>query len=98
MTDAHTEPRPQSDPELRAVLPSIPAGAVATFLVCLASMPYLAATMGDPNRGAIAVLMGIGMLGGGLVLVLPRERLLGSGFRNVFFVAWTSVDVALITA
>jgi diguanylate cyclase (GGDEF)-like protein len=95
---AHAEARHGADPELRAVLPSIPSGALTTFVVILAATPYLAATWERPNRGAMAVLFAIGMLAGCLVLLLPRERLLGSRLRHPFFISWTAVDVCLIAA
>ena len=98
MTSAQAEPRHSVDPELRAVLPSIPAGALITLLVGIAATPYLAATWDDPHRGAIAVILALGVLGAGLVLLLPRERLLGSRFRDPFFVSWTALDGALIAA
>lgn len=44
MSTAQAEPRQTADPELRAVLPSIPAGALITVLVGVAATPYLAAT------------------------------------------------------
>jgi diguanylate cyclase (GGDEF)-like protein len=98
MRSAHAEPRPSADPELRAVLPSIPAGAITTFFVCLAAGPYLLATWDEPNRGTISLLLGAGMLAGILVLWLPREWLLNTRMREPFFISWTVVDVALIAA
>jgi diguanylate cyclase (GGDEF)-like protein len=98
MSTAQAEPRPSADPELRAVLPSIPAGALTTFVVCLAATPYLVATWDHANRGAITILLAAGMLGGMLVLLLPRERLLDTRVRDPFFITWTAVDAALIAA
>jgi diguanylate cyclase (GGDEF)-like protein len=98
MSPAQAEPRHSTDPELRAVLPSIPTGALATLLIGIAATPYLLATADQPHRGTIAILLGIAVLGGIGVLLLPRERVLGSNLRHPFFITWTTVDVSLIVA
>ena len=86
------------DPELRALLPAIGAGALTTFAVVGAALAYLAATWEEPNRPALAVLFLIALAGGTLVMVLPRERVLAPPWQTYFFLGWSGLDIALITA
>jgi diguanylate cyclase (GGDEF)-like protein len=83
--------------ELRFRLDSVPAGAWVTFILCLAGMGYVVFWdhAGDP---ALAVLFGLGALGGGIVLALPWERIVRSGWRETVFTAWSVVDLGLILA
>jgi diguanylate cyclase (GGDEF)-like protein len=86
------------DPELRALLPAIGAGALTTFAVVAAALAYLAATWDEPNRPALAVLFLVALAGGALVMVLPRERVLAPPWQTYFFLGWSGLDIALITA
>ena len=87
-----------ADPELRAVLPSIPAGGLTTLLVVLAAVPYLATTREEANREAIALLLAIAGVLALAIMAAPRERILGSRLRDPFFLAWTVIDAAMIVA
>ena len=98
MRRSRAQARASADPELRAVLPSIPAGGLTTLLVVAAAAPYLGSTWNGENREAIALLCLLGGLSSIGVLLLPRERLLCSRFRNHFFFLWSFLDAALIVA
>ncbi|MDX6582029.1 MAG: hypothetical protein QOI10_1213 [Solirubrobacterales bacterium] len=85
------------DPELRAVLPSLPAGVLSTLLVVVAAVPYLLSTWSEPNRTAILVLLVVAGFGAIPLLLLPFDRVLARrGTRNAFFLSWTGADAALI--
>src|SRR4051794_15663582 len=87
------------DPELRAVLPSIPAGVIATVLVVVAAVPYLASTWSEPDRATSLALLAIALCGSTPLLFLPMERLLaGRAARGAFYLTWTAIDVALVVA
>jgi diguanylate cyclase (GGDEF)-like protein len=91
--------RPIGDPELRAVLPSIPAGVMATLLLVAASVPYLLSTSSGSDRTASLVLLGVAAAGTLPFLVLPFDRMLARrSVRSAFFLSWTAADVILISA
>jgi diguanylate cyclase (GGDEF)-like protein len=99
MTRGEGESLSVGDPELRAVLPSIPAGVLTTLLVLAAGVPYLLSTWAEPNRAAILVLVALAVVGTLPFLLLPMDRLLASpGRRSAFFLSWTAIDVTMIAA
>jgi diguanylate cyclase (GGDEF)-like protein len=87
------------DPELRAVLPSIPAGVAATVLVVVAAIPYLHDTWTGPHRPAILAMLAAAAAASVPMLLLPLGRWLADPrLRAAFFLSWTAVDVGLISA
>ncbi len=72
------------------------AGVWLTFVVCGSSAVYLAFTWQQPNRIVISLAFGGGALGGAIVGLLPRERIVRSRWREAFFLAWSLLDLALI--
>jgi diguanylate cyclase (GGDEF)-like protein len=92
-------PRVVSDPELRAVMPSIPAGVLSTMMVAAATVVYLLGTWDDPNRTPILLLVTVAAIGTVPFLFVPRELLLGNPVRRrAFFLSWTGVDAAIVAA
>jgi diguanylate cyclase (GGDEF)-like protein len=72
------------------------AGIWLSYVVCTSSAAYLALTWQRPHRVLIALLFGTGFAGAALVSLLPRERIVRSGYREAFFLGWSLVDLALI--
>lgn len=83
--------------ELRFRTDSVPAGAWVTFIVCMAGFAYVIGWH-HPHNTQIALLIGLGAIGGGLVLALPWERIVRSRHREVVFAIWSALDLALIIA
>jgi diguanylate cyclase (GGDEF)-like protein len=75
---------------------TIAAGVWLTYVVCGSSSVYLACTWQQPNRTAIFIAFGGGALGGAIVGLLPRERIVRSRWREAFFLSWSMLDLALI--
>jgi diguanylate cyclase (GGDEF)-like protein len=97
MRNAPREARDSADPELRAVMPSIPAGVASTALVAVAAIPYIAVTWEEPNRTGLAVLLCVAVLGTVPFLFIPGERVLAAPRRSFFFLAWSAIDIVLIS-
>jgi len=81
---------------LRMRVATFAAGIWLSYVVCGTSAVYLALTWRDPHRALIATLFGAGFLGAAVVSRLPRERIVRSRFREVFFLSWSLVDLTLI--
>ncbi|HWW89823.1 MAG TPA: HD domain-containing phosphohydrolase [Solirubrobacteraceae bacterium] len=72
------------------------AGIALTYVVCATSIIYAALTWERPHRVVLLAAFGVGMLGGVIAARLPRERIVRSRFREVFFLGWSLLDLALI--
>jgi diguanylate cyclase (GGDEF)-like protein len=73
----------------------VPAGVWVTFIVCAAALIYVA---GWPHEyeTALAVLFGVGAIGGGVALALPWDTILRSRWREPVFITWSILDLGLI--
>jgi diguanylate cyclase (GGDEF)-like protein len=71
-------------------------GARLTYVVALVVGGYAAASWDRPHRSAILALLGIAIFGGYVMAHLPVPALMRSRWREPFFLAWTTADVALI--
>jgi diguanylate cyclase (GGDEF)-like protein len=74
------------------------AGIWLTYVVCGASAIYVALTWERPHRVLLLATFGAGMVGGLIVARLPRERIVRSNFREIFFLGWSLLDLVLIVA
>jgi diguanylate cyclase (GGDEF)-like protein len=74
------------------------AGVWLTYAVCGSSGVYIILTWERPHRGVIAFLFGAGLLAAALVSQLPREQIVRSRYREVFFFSWSLLDLGLIVA
>jgi diguanylate cyclase (GGDEF)-like protein len=81
---------------LRLRVQVIGAGVWVTYLLCLALAGWLVVTWDRPYREPIAALIAAGVLGAFVVSRLPAERIVRSRYRELFFVTWSVVDVAII--
>jgi diguanylate cyclase (GGDEF)-like protein/putative nucleotidyltransferase with HDIG domain len=72
-------------------------GVWLTFAVCAAGVAYAGVTSDQPHRTLIVALFALGFLGGGLVALLPTERILRSASLGyAFFTTWSLFDIVLI--
>ncbi|HXD54486.1 MAG TPA: diguanylate cyclase [Solirubrobacteraceae bacterium] len=83
---------------LRMRVATFAAGIWLSYVVVGASTLYIALTWGRPHRLLITLLYGSGLLGAVVISRLPRERIVRSRYREVFFMAWSLLDLALIVA
>jgi diguanylate cyclase (GGDEF)-like protein/putative nucleotidyltransferase with HDIG domain len=72
------------------------AGIWLTYVVCATSAIYVAVTWERPHRVLLLATFGAGMMGGLIASRLPRERIVRSRFREVFFLGWSLLDLLLI--
>ncbi len=72
------------------------AGVWLTYVVCGSGALYIAFTWAQANRTLILVLFGAGIAAAALISCLPRERIVRSRYREVFFLGWSLVDLTLI--
>jgi diguanylate cyclase (GGDEF)-like protein len=72
------------------------AGVWLTYVVCTASGIYVVATWQRPHRVLIAALFGAGLVCAAVIAQLPRERIVRSRFREVFFFSWSVLDLCLV--
>ena len=82
---------------LRMRVATFAAGVWLTYVVCATSAIYIILTWQMPNRTALAVVFGAGIVAAGIVAQLPRERIVRGRYREAFFLAWSILDLALIT-
>jgi diguanylate cyclase (GGDEF)-like protein len=92
-----TQRSPQSDPlEDRFRLDTVPAGTWVTFLLCAAGLIYALAYADADHRGVLVALLVACAVAGGVVTVLPWERIVRSRWREAAFMSWSVADFALI--
>ena len=89
------EPIGSGEAEFR--LGTVYAGAWVTMIVCVPALIYaLTVTVGS-NRTLFFVIWTVTLIGGLTALVLPWRRIINSRWREVAFLTWTLMDLALIT-
>lgn len=91
-------PVPVDDLAMRPRVNSIAAGVWPTFALAVAGVLYAALTSGSPHRLELAVVFALAAIGALVILLLPAERIVASRWREVWFVGWSVLDIALITA
>lgn len=72
------------------------AGVWLTYVVCGSSAIYVALTWTRPNRTLMLALFAAAIASAVVISNLPRERIVRSRYREVFFFAWSLVDLILI--
>jgi diguanylate cyclase (GGDEF)-like protein len=72
------------------------AGVWLTYVVCGSSSIYIALTWTRPNRTLILASLCAGIAAAVVISTLPRERIVRSRYREVFFFTWSLVDLSLI--
>src|SRR5476651_1281057 len=81
---------------VRMRVATVAAGIWLTYVVCGTGGVYLALTWSRENRAEIAGLFVLGMLSAVVISKLPRETIVRSRFREIFFLMWSILDLALI--
>jgi diguanylate cyclase (GGDEF)-like protein/putative nucleotidyltransferase with HDIG domain len=96
---SRSEPRGIIDPSvLRLREATVTAGVWLTYVLCATGGIYVALTWSGPHRALLAALFGVAALCGVAVARLPRARIVRSRLREVFFLGWSLLDLALIAA
>jgi len=72
------------------------AGVWLTYVVCSSAAFYITFTWQRPHRLLISLMFGAGLIGAMIVARLPREQIVRSRYREVFFFGWSLLDLALI--
>jgi diguanylate cyclase (GGDEF)-like protein len=75
---------------------TIAAGVWLTYAVCGSVAVYAACTWQHPHRAVITLSFAAAAVCAAIVSCLPRERIVRSRYREVFFLAWSMLDLALI--
>ena len=75
---------------------TIVAGIWLTCCVGALGEVYVGLTWQEPNRTELAVLFAMAIALGAVVSLLPRERIVRSRYRELFFLGWTCMDFVLI--
>jgi diguanylate cyclase (GGDEF)-like protein len=83
---------------LRMRVATFATGVWLTYVVCGCAELYVALSWRQPHRAALATVFGVGVIGGLVVSRLPREEIVRSRYREVFFFGWSMIDLALIVA
>jgi diguanylate cyclase (GGDEF)-like protein len=84
--------------EIRFRTESIEAGIKLWLVVCAGGWGYVAATLGQPNRGVIASLFGISAVAALLFVLVPHERVVRGRWREPFFLMWSVINIVLAGA
>jgi putative methionine-R-sulfoxide reductase with GAF domain len=82
--------------EFAARLRSVKVGVWLSVIVCVGGALYAVERWDQPNRELILVIIALGLLSAPLIRTLPLERIVRSRGSELFFVAWSLADVALI--
>src|SRR5438309_1379627 len=72
------------------------AGIWLTYVVCSSGAIYVGLTWERPHRTAILALFGAGLAAALAISFLPREQIVRSRYREVFFFSWSLLDLILI--
>ncbi|MCW3068626.1 MAG: diguanylate cyclase protein/HDIG protein [Solirubrobacterales bacterium] len=81
---------------LRMRVATIAAGIWLNNVVCGTGVAYVALTWHRPHRTLIALMLLGGIVGCAMVSRLPRERIVRSRYRELFFLSWSMADLGLI--
>jgi diguanylate cyclase (GGDEF)-like protein len=85
-----------SEQEIQLRLATVNVGIGLTLIVSLGALIYALFTWDHPNRALITALASVGFMSGLVVWQLPTERIVRGPYREWFFVAWSTADIALI--
>jgi diguanylate cyclase (GGDEF)-like protein len=77
-------------------LNSVWTGAWTTLLICIPGLIYALSGGGKTDRTVFVVAWGIALLGGVSMFVLPWRRIIDSRWRELAFLVWSIMDLALI--
>lgn len=81
---------------LRMRVATFGAGIWLNNVVCGATAVYVVSTWQRPHRVLLSALLGGAILGALVASRLPRERIVRSRYRELFFVSWSMLDLVII--
>jgi diguanylate cyclase (GGDEF)-like protein/putative nucleotidyltransferase with HDIG domain len=77
-------------------LSSIAIGIRVLLGMCAADAAYAVATRGQPHRLEMGILLGVGVASSVIIALLPVERIVRSHHGDLFFLAWSVFQIALV--
>jgi diguanylate cyclase (GGDEF)-like protein len=83
--------------ELRLRTRMIAAGLWLSTVLLVAVGGWIAATWGHPHRGGLAAMAGAAAMATAIIAALPRQRIVASRYREVFFLTWSVSLIVFIT-
>ncbi|HEX6713436.1 MAG TPA: EAL domain-containing protein [Thermoleophilaceae bacterium] len=84
--------------EIRVRLESVRVGQMLSFVVCGGAQIYVFATWEEPHRLFLSGIFLLGVVISALISFLPVERIVRGPRREWFFLGWSALDYALVTA
>lgn len=96
MGDSH--PAQLSDTAYRVRRDSVRVGQWLTLVVCVGAAAYALATWDQPHRLLLTLILGLALSSVVLFQLLPLDRIVRSPRREAFFLSWSILDLALISA
>jgi diguanylate cyclase (GGDEF)-like protein len=81
---------------LRLRVQVIAAGVRVTYMLAIAMAAWVAATWNRPYRETISALIVLALVSAFVVSRLPAETIVRSRYREVFFLAWSLIDISII--
>jgi diguanylate cyclase (GGDEF)-like protein/PAS domain S-box-containing protein len=84
--------------EIRVRLESVRVGQMLSFVVCAGAELYVIATWEQPHRVFMTAVFVLGVVLAAMISVLPVERIVRGPHREWWFLGWTVLDYALVTA
>ena len=76
---------------------TLQAGVLLTYAVCLSSGAYVFLTWNGSHRVMLAAIFAVATVSAAAIGQLPAARIVRSRYREHFFLAWSLMDLALIT-
>ncbi|HEX4734567.1 MAG TPA: EAL domain-containing protein [Thermoleophilaceae bacterium] len=84
--------------EIRVRRESVRVGQMLSFVVCAGAQIYVIATWDQPHRLFLTGVFIFGVLIAALISLLPIDRIVRGPRREWFFLGWSALDYALVTA
>jgi diguanylate cyclase (GGDEF)-like protein/PAS domain S-box-containing protein len=84
--------------EIRVRLESVRVGQMLSFVVCAGAEVYVLATWDRPHRLFLTGVFVVGVVIASLISFLPVEQIVRGPRREWFFLGWSALDYALVTA
>jgi diguanylate cyclase (GGDEF)-like protein len=88
--------RPLDPLEAQFRLNSVWTGAWTTLIICVPALVYAVTGGGKSDRALFISAWALALVGASLMFVMPWRLIIGSRWRELAFLAWSMLDVALI--
>ena len=85
-----------SEQEIQVRIATVDIGVWLTVIVSVGAGIYAFLTWGGANREAVVTVAALGLMSAPMVRFLPVERIVRGPYRELFFFAWSSLDILFI--